>query len=276
MKSIFLTFSIFFSASLIAGTHHAKISHIDYPQTGEENTLLYLSDSAVVKVSSQKGLMKVVNAKEKGHALEITTDNNNFVTKIREIPERDIKKHAISQFEEYQPTTITLPDEATIIYKKLRRDYTSYSQCYNRAHIWAYESKNKFNLDSMKVFMFYTRKYLREYNFPWWFHVAPFVYQEHGGNKSEVVFDPFFTKAPTEMKAWTELFMKNKVNCPVIHNYSEYEKNQNSEYCYLQKTSMYYNQPLDLENLEKNGIQKTQWFSYEIRRAYRNGFGAWF
>ena len=261
--------------SAVAGTHRASISHIDYPVDGEKETLLYLSDATVVKLSDQKDIRFYEEAKSEGHILKLKTDSKRHVLDAEKLPSTPSPQTMKEMPEEFKPTLLNSQAEVSQIFKSLRRNATSYSQCYNRAHIWSYESKNKFQLNSMKVFMFYTRKYIREYNFQWWFHVAPYTYVMLDGVKQERVLDPRFTKAPTEMKSWTDVFMKNKVTCTEITKYSDYSNHQEDAYCYLYKSSMYYVQPLDLENLENTGKTKETWLNYEITRAYRNGFGMW-
>lgn len=125
----------------------------------------------------------------------------------------------------------------------------------------------------MKMFIFYTRKYIREYDFQWWFHVAPYTYVKIQEANEQRILDRTFAREPLAVKSWTDIFMKNKVDCSVITKYSDYENHQESQYCYLYKASMYYLQPLDLENHEQTGATKTKWLDYEVSRAYWNGFG---
>lgn len=262
------------SYGAVADTHQAAISYIDYPVSGEKDTLLYLSDALVVKLPARKDITFYEEARRDGTILEFTTDDERYVLEAEEIsPQPDEEMPSEEPFENFTPSVLKSPEEARTIFNSLRRNSRSSSQCYNRAHVWAYESRNKYQLDSMKVFMFYTRKYIREYNFHWWFHVAPFTYIGNNGSAQESVLDRKFTKGPTDMKSWTDIFMKNKVTCPVISKYTDYENHQEKEYCYLYKASMYYVQPLDLEKLEETGRTKNQWLDYELRRAYWNGFG---
>lgn len=173
------------------------------------------------------------------------------------------------------PTVLSSLDEVREIFKNLRRGSTSWSQCFNRAHIWAYESKKAYDLNSMKVFLFFTTKYIRRYDYEWWFHVSPYALTEEEGGVEERVLDFRFSRSPLQVKTWTDLFMINKASCPVVGKYSEYRQNQDQEDCYLMKASMYYLQPLDLSSLEETGRERNSWNSYEVRRAYRNGFGIW-
>jgi hypothetical protein len=127
----------------------------------------------------------------------------------------------------------------------------------------------------MKVFLFFTSKYIRRYDYEWWFHVAPYTLTQEDEEVRERVLDFKFTRSPLLMKNWTDLFMINKASCPVVGKYSEYRQQQDREDCYLMKESMYFLQPLDLSQLEETGRGKTNWNSFEIKRAYRNGFGIW-
>jgi hypothetical protein len=77
------------------------------------------------------------------------------------------------------------------------------------------------------------------------------------------------------LSEWSHLFVPKKIQCPEIDHYSEYEKHQEEESCYVLKTSMYYVQPMDLKVLEERNEIKNTWKRLEIKRAYRNGFGIW-
>jgi hypothetical protein len=47
------------------------------------------------------------------------------------------------------------------------------SICSNRALMWANDFKQKWNLDTAKVFLFYTKKKGDVSRKTWWYHVAP-------------------------------------------------------------------------------------------------------
>ena len=115
----------------------------------------------------------------------------------------------------------------------------------------------------MKAFIFFTKRYLREYNFGWWFHVSPYLLL----GDQQTVLDRTYTKQPLPVKAWTDNFMKNKVTCPEISQYSQYRNNQEKEYCYLRKVSMYYYQPSDIEAADNNGKPKEGWVDWELNQS---------
>lgn len=268
----------FFSLSTFASVYQGEIARIDYPRTNEKDTLIFLNDGKVLKVDESKSnsIFDLEIAKRKRSIIQFTINPDRTITHFNEVDSSQKPAHEIHSLgTSYEPTILASAEEAKTVFKGLRRGASAWSQCYNRAHIWSYESKNKFNLDSMKVFTFYTRKYIREYNFDWWFHVAPFTYVKAGEEIEERVLDPMFAKGPLKTKDWTDIFMRNKVTCPVISKYSEYENNEEASYCYLYKASMFYLQPLDLDRLERSGVTKSEWLNYEVRRAYRNGFNIW-
>ena len=255
-----------------------RISHIEEDQESNGPTLILLSHGKVVKYFSQTKLNDELldSARREKRLVKFNLEKNRLLRSFDILPfasrlERENTSWAFT----YEPTILNSLDEAISIFKNLRRGSTSWSQCFNRAHIWAYESKNKYDLDSMKAFLFFTSKYIRRYDYEWWFHVSPYTLTQEEGEVKERVLDFRFSKTPLFMKSWTDLFMLNKASCPIVEKYSQYRQNQDQEDCYLIKTSMYYLQPLDLSNLEETGRERSKWNDYEIRRAYRNGFGRW-
>lgn len=256
----------------IKGTIH----HLDYPRPGEDLTLVYLSSGDVLKVPvEEKDLHKELEEAFKHHqVLELEYNHDRFIEAVSSFQDnkQPVTTKRIPTNESYNPTILSSQFDASQLFRSLRRGATSWSQCYNRAHIWAYESKYYNDINSMKVFLFFTRKYIRQYNYKWWFHVSPFTYVDEGNGIQEKVLDLAFTRGPTPMKQWTDLFMYNRATCPEVTKYSQYENHQEEEYCYLHKATMFYLQPLDLDNLERSGQIKSNWVDYEVRRAYRNGF----
>lgn len=264
------------SFQLSAAIHTGSITQIDFPKHRQELPLLFLNTGYVLKIKPEhKNDVEVYHlAKKSGATLQFLVNKkrevlgvvNLGIRAVKEIPET---KTNVS----YKPTVLASEEEAQKIFSTLRPRARKESQCYNRAHIWSFESKKTYKLNSAKVFMFYTRKYIREYNFHWWFHVAPFTYIGNRTDIQERVLDYKYTASPLPMKNWTDIFMQNHAVCPSISKYSQYSRNQEKAYCYLYRASMYYYQPLDLDALERTGKKKTNWIQWEIKNGYRNGFG---
>ncbi len=278
MRKILLTLSVFFSLTAASREfHEGTIAKIDPGTDSSEETQIYLSDGSVLKLPAHKDgtLGKALKAAHgDSKVIRVQVDDARWIQSVS-YPDRSTEEappRAVTPLA-YTPTVLGSDAEAAEIFRKLRPNARRSSQCYSRAHIWAYESKTSVDLDSQKVFLFFTRRYIREYNYEWWFHVAPYTFVKGAdGTTRERVLDFRFTRRPTGMRDWTDLFMRNRATCPEIARYSEYEDNEGTNYCYLQKVSMYYFQPLDLDNLERTGREKNQWLGYEIRRAYRDGF----
>jgi hypothetical protein len=66
------------------------------------------------------------------------------------------------------------------LFTRMDRDFvkTRSSICSNRALLWANDFKQRFNLNTGKIFLFYTKKKSEQSHKTWWYHVAP-VINEH-------------------------------------------------------------------------------------------------
>lgn len=168
----------------------------------------------------------------------------------------------------YQASNLSSMGDANYYFSILKA-LSHRSQCYQRAHYWARQMYFAGNVNSMKVFLFFTRKFVREHRFKWWFHVAPFVYVQG----QEVVLDPEFVDDPKSMQAWTDFFMMDRKFvkpplysnpvCPEVASFPDYENNQESQLCYVLKLPMYYYQPLDAERLALEGKRVEYWRQWD-------------
>lgn len=172
---------------------------------------------------------------------------------------------------DYDPSNLPNLATAQSYFNSMDSRTKSESQCYNRAHGWAYDLWRTRSLNSMKLFLFFTSKYIRAYRYHWWFHVTPMTYI--GG--VEHTLDRSFTRGPIQVKTWTNIFMKNDAQCRSVSYYSHYRRNQNAEWCYLIRASQYYRTPSDLELYERNGRTETKWITSELRQARRQAFIYW-
>lgn len=187
--------------------------------------------------------------------------------------------------EKYEPSvlknTAELSDFLNQIFKSLTKPikFSVASQCYRRAHNWAWEMHSEFQIKSMKAFLFFTDKFIKEKKFNWWFHVAPFVYVENersGKKPKELVLDrSYHSEGPLPMNDWTEIFVGNDFRCPEISKFQDYEKAQNTEYCVIRKTPMYVYQPDQMEELDATGGQILEFqqedlidMGYQLRKPH--------
>lgn len=173
-----------------------------------------------------------------------------------------------TEAEAYVPTRLASYAEAQDVFRNLNRRYQRNSQCYNRAHIWSFEEWRRIGLRTQKLFMFFTKRYIWDYNYKWWFHVTPITYV---GN-TPYTLDRAFNRSPLTIKDWTLGFIYSRRDCPLIQRYSQYARNQESEHCYLLPASMYFWQPRDLETFETSGRFKTDFIPSEVNHSYWEAF----
>ena len=147
------------------------------------------------------------------------------------------------------------------------------SQCYNRATMWTYEANILQNVNLGKIWIFFTRKYIRDYDYKWWFHVSP--YAKVNDSMEKYVLDRGFTMIPYNVENWKNMFIKSKANCPVITDYRQYENNQSREHCYLIYSSQYYWQPYQLKNLATHGTTKSEYLMRDLEITYKDALIRW-
>jgi hypothetical protein len=124
----------------------------------------------------------------------------------------------------------------------------------------------------MKVFMFFTAKYIRDYHYRWWFHVSPFSYVEDKGIVRESILDFRFMQGPVSPKEWSDQFIGPKSECPTVKKYSDYSDHQYEHYCYFMKVPMYFWQPRHLEALEAGASPPETFIREEVLSAYSQAF----
>ena len=172
--------------------------------------------------------------------------------------------------EPYAPSVIASWNSALQIFNKMRKDYAPKGECYNRAHIWAYEEYQRTKLNSMKIFMFFTESYIRRYRFHWWFHVTPMAYVAN--LRSPRTLDRRYTSGPRQTKTWSDVFVRSRRVCREVKKFDDFWLNQQKEDCYHIHASMYYVIPRELEKRDLTGMEKTEFVESQIKRAYKNGF----
>jgi hypothetical protein len=173
----------------------------------------------------------------------------------------------------FQVSGVSTLEESLSLFKTMRKDTRKRSQCYNRAHVWSFEMNKKLienkRINLGKVWIFFSRKYIKEYDYKWWFHVAPYI--ENTNSNDIFVMDRKFTRKPLALRGWTDTFMQNNAKCSGVKYYSEYRSRMFSEECFIIKSSMYYWQPNEIKALENGGAEKNEFEMAELKTAYKNG-----
>lgn len=271
MKALLIC-SLLINLAFAKNTITSSIVDIETSSNSPNVFHLYLDSGEILHSNDLLQSRKILFKENQLFTFEFDSDHKLLsaspIVKEEEIATRELKIND----EEYIPSRLT-EDQLKENFKFFRKGARSFSQCFNRAHVWAYESMKTLNIHSMKVFLFFTKKFIRENNFKWWFHVAPANYLQSSSQNELFVLDPYFTSKPLPLHEWSKLFVSKNIHCLEARVFSDYELNQEKESCLIIKSSMYYLQPKDLKALEVRKEYKKTWLKGEIERAYRNGFG---
>lgn len=254
-----------------------QIFDIDMGRVGEEPLIFLSSGQVVTYPLSNKELMEDFHeAMIKKIWFEFTINSEKQITAFHETeapaPVFGNMSFTVEEPVTYVPSVLKSMDVARAFFYEARMTQKQETQCYNRAHVWTYEWRTKKNLYSSKVWLFFTRRFIRKYKFDWWFHVAPMVHVVDNGEVRERVMDIKYARGPIKLKQWTDIFMRDSANCPVVEKYSDQANFPESGSCFVMKSSMYYYQPVDLEQLEATNEAKTRWLAPEVRNAYKEAF----
>lgn len=259
----------------------AQIYDLDYGRKPGDEILVFLSSGLVAKIPKGKEAMldQMLTLKSSQKSwYKLTLDDDRYITKFKlsdyQGPNFDPAKvqSTDKMLSQYVLTTIANMDVAQKYHREARHSPKD-SQCFNRAHIWSYEWWKKHSLRSGKMLIYFTRNYIRRYNFEWWWHIAPYVHIMHEGKVVERVMDVKYTNGPRTIRQWTDIFMRNDAPCKTITKYSDYADYPYTGDCYLQRANMYYYQAADLQMMEAWGYNKTNWIMDEVKGAYLEAFG---
>lgn len=272
-----ITLSLIFCIPSYASIHmKAQIYEINYGGLAED-TLVFLSTGHILRLN-QNDLHKkkeFEDAKKRQRSIEVYLSDENTIKNYHfsttPIQSKNKSLHSYHQEANFVPTVIESLELANSYFRQgtyIEKE----SQCYNRAHIWSYEWFIKNAINSNKTWLFFTRRYIRKFNFDWWFHVSPSVRVMIDGVEKEKIMDLKYSRGPINLKDWTDIFMKDDANCPLIKTYSDYANYPESGSCYTLRTSMFYYQPIDIENKEVWETSKVGWYQEEIRQAYLEAF----
>lgn len=293
-----LTLIILFVASTVVSASEitTKIHDIIVPTKSDSNYLILAESGDIFELDEQKveSIDAAYYSLKNNVAIKINLvdislnkilglrENVSEIELVSEDVSEEVSEELLFEENEYVPTPLdgysftVIPDMGTAkkLFRTMRTDTRGRSQCYNRAHVWAY-NLNKRNVRSGKIWLFFNKRYIREYRYKWWFHVAPYIKVE--GESEISVIDREFTRKPLPLTEWKNIFMKNNAACPTVKYYSDYRENfwDGSQYCYYIKSSMYYWMPKDIEALENGATEKKSWVKGELESAYKNAIRRW-
>lgn len=295
MKRFLGLLVVFFSVSSANATTKT-IGIVDVEKVDEFSFAVFATDGEIYEIDQDFGLTleQAIEAKNNQEKVEVeisefsdTEDVLGVRSKILDVRRMSLKTDAadapMSTSKLFYNDGLLMNDYITNfrdsgrvdqVFNAQRTDVRKKSQCYNRAHVWSWEMRRFTEggrvVQPGKMWLYFTRKYIRAYRYKWWFHVAPFVQL----NGQDTVMDRKFLRGPINRKGWTDFFVQSKQLCPVVTRYSSYRNNPYEGHCFLMRTSVHYYQPYQAENLETGrGQEQTGWQTWELKRAYRDGIG---
>ena len=254
-----------------------QIYDIDYASGDQKDNLVLLNTGQVAKIPSGKSfiLNQLTAGKNKNQTYNFTLDADRYIVRAEETEEIQLPVDSAEAISDekytYVPTTIASMDVAKKYFKEARYNPKD-SQCFNRAMVWTYEWWRNHSLKSNKILIFFTRTYIRRYNFEWWFHIAPYVHVMDQGKVVERVMDVKYSSGPRKFQEWTDIFVNKDPVCPLITKFSEYADYPYTGDCYIIRTNMYTYQPADLQMNEAWNYTKTKFLMNEVRQAYLEAF----
>jgi hypothetical protein len=255
----------------------SQIYDIDIAKSPQEDTLIFLTNGTVAKTQPEKSeiLSILKDAKNKSVTYDFKLDKNRFILEVTpSSAQEELTSFPLLDLEgpeTYLPTTIASMDVAKKYFKEARYNPKD-SQCFNRAMVWTYEWWRNHSLRSNKILIYFSRTYIRRYNFEWWFHIAPYVHVKDQGKVVERVMDVKYGRGPLEFRKWTNLFVNKDPECPVITKFSDYADYPYSGECFIQRTNMYTYQPADLQMNEAWNYTKDKFIMKEVKQAYLEAF----
>lgn len=275
MKLLIAISMILYSQISSAHIRESSVNAIDRAPNSSSYHLILLNDGHVLKVKGEDGdlLSEISDQKSLNKKVfEFEYDDDRFISKIHLTNETDTSENPEKIINaEYIPTTVASVDVLRKYFKEAPYNPKE-SQCFNRAMVWSYGWWRKHSMKSMKLFIYFTRDYIRRYNFEWWFHVAPYAHVMEDGKVVERVLDVKYSSGPLSFKKWSDIFMRNDADCRVITKYSEYADFPYSGSCFYQRAHMYTYQPADLQMNEAWGYSKDNFNMTEVRGAYKEAF----
>lgn len=276
-------FLLSFSLPLIADTSiTSQIHDVDYGYKSGDEVLVFLKSGDVARIDHKKAslLDTFTSAKSANNQwIKFTLDKNRRIKKMKSVPAPVVKNFETEKGLDfldanYVPTTIASMDVAKKYIAESRHPTKELTQCFNRAMVWSYEWWRKHSLKTNKIFIFWTKDYVRKYGFKWWFHVSPYAHiMDRDGVVKERVLDVKWLSRPYEFQEWANYHSSHDVKCKVIQNYSEYANYPfGTDRCYFMRANMYTWQPADLEMKEAWGYTKEGFNMDEVRAAYLEAF----
>ena len=156
MRSIYLI-SLLLSFPIWGNTViESRIHDVDYGIQPHEDTLVLLENGRVLRIKDKEKSFLLL----KGSQLKFSSDKNNYLLNVTENELVTEEESLPVTTPTYEPTIVDGLENAVQFFKGMR-GAKSKSECFNRAHVWSYELWTKHHINSQKIFIFFSKKYIR-------------------------------------------------------------------------------------------------------------------
>jgi len=217
-----------------------------------ESEVVHAKRAAKLNMPVEVDVINSVMVRPKIERVEVL--NFKSETPVPTKPTVPTEKPVIDPLNNYKVSVLSSMDSAHSYFNTMDDSARKKSQCFNRAYVWSWRFHHSYGLNAGKLWLFFTERYIRNYNYHWWFHIAPYFHV--AGQTEEIMFDREFDPQPKPYSVWKQDYIYSGAACPVVKKYTDFSKNQEAQDCYVMKSSMYYWQPEDLEKLEAEGVEK--------------------
>ena len=233
MKLALILFCLFFTYLTQAAQLEASIVDVQ----ADAKTMVKLSTGQVLWIQDDAAMVAAVEeAMEQDRQVLIDFDSEtHFIHGVQLSEAKSIKTDEVSSTKRddvepvFYPTVFNSYDQIKRVHDSNDNRTHEDSQCYNRAHGWAYDMHRLHGVNSMKIFLFFTDRYIREYDHKWWFHVSPMAYVREGNYTNEYVMDRSFSESPVYPQVWTNIFIKNQAVCRSVPHWDYYRQDDPNE-----------------------------------------------
>lgn len=259
------------SLSATARTRTLRVFDVDAPAGADVMVKAETGEVLWVRAEDRRLQETIRRAVETGTPVTVETSETEFIRWAAPGAPEALDAAAPDELRvdkaQFIPTVFATYEDLRRAFLTMRRDSRKKSQCYERAYVWAYDLWETQGVSSMKLFLFFTDKYIRDYRYNWWFHVAPLSYV----GDDEYVLDRRFARRPLAPRPWTNIFMRNNALCKSVESYFDYFKDDPTESCFLIRSSMYYLGPNALRRRDQ-GVELRKWNTTTLRTSRARGF----
>ncbi len=274
MKLLLISLLCIFSLEAKAVFITTGVAGLDVSQDASEDIIVMATSGDVLWAPARATTLiaTLKKAIQTQQLVELEVNEKSSIIRAKLLPEKVNPSKSTefaqeSNFQAYEPTQFATMKDMKQAFASMDRDTRSSSQCYNRAYVWGHDLWQDRGVNSMKLFLFFTSKYIREFRYKWWFHVSPMSYIR----EDEYVMDRLFTRAPLRPQTWTNIFMHNNSVCKSVTNYFDYHKDDPNEYCFLIRSTMFYLGPTALKRRDE-GVERTKYNQATLRAARKQAF----